>query len=782
MGGGERLPMRTSTIAVVVFVVVLSGTVAASTSVNASDPPLADAGLDQTVSPGTTVHLDANGSRDPDGRLSSVRWRIDGPAGSSVTPDCRSCRQTTFRPTTVGQYNVTLTVTDDDGQTRSDALEVVVEPDDGPVVSLAGPATTSQGRPTTIQANLTTTAGRLDTLAWVINGEFVRREPVTGTETTVSLTRRFDATGSVQVRAVAYDTGGHRGTASHGVTVTQPLEPPTPGPPPGPGEPQPTPEPGPPPTNGSQPGGGNPSFGITQLTAPTRATTSSAVPVTATVQNTGTARGTYPARLLVNGSEVGREPVTVDPSASGTATFRHQFTQPGTYNLTVGTQSTLLEVGPAVSGNSGRIFVETIHAPDEVQEGTTTTVYGRVVNTDTTTRTLDTPFAIDGRTVDTKSVTVEPSETRYVAFNATFDTPGARTVSIGTESTTVVVDPVADPPTFRVVRLTTPNQTLDVGERGTFIATVRNVGERPGTYDATLTVDGESVQTQSVALPVGAERQVRFTNSFADDGNYSVSVGTKQRSVEVVDFGQVRVSSLDVPNRVETDENFDVSATITNTYSHQEVQDFELYINGKLEGRKEYVSISGGSQTTVVWENRYLEHRGAFPRTFEIRVRYQRGNVTVVPPVTEDTSNAGSTCDGAYVWTDMDGDLVGCLDQNSTDIHYSDDGEEVWIDANGKDGLQISQDGEMVTIMNDTTVEEHGGKIPGNIVQKYKRKEYNTRYIGGKDEDSSSTIDLDGMNTKDGDSDDGTGSCPTCRSDPADSRIGCRTGTGCQIY
>ena len=749
MGGGEALPMRTSTVSIVVFVVLVSGTAVASTTVVASDPPLADAGLDQTVPPGTTVHLDANGSRDPDGRLTSVHWRIDGPAGSSATPDCRSCRQTTFSPTTVGQYNVTLTVTDDDGQTRSDTLEVVVEPDGGPSVSLDGPATATRGRPTTIRADLTTTSARLDTLAWVVDGELLRREPVSGTDTTVSLTRRFGTTGPVQVRAVAYDTTGRRGAESHGLTVTAPGLPRS-GTPPGAGTPQPTPSPGPPaagptpsprppapgptppgstPTNGSLPVGTVPSFAVTGLTAPARTTTNTSVPITATVENTGTARGTYTAELSVDGTRTEQTTVSIGPAASAVVTFRHRFTQPGTYTISVGNRSTMIEVDPAASsgGGGGRIFVDTITVPGDVQKGTTATIYGSVRNTGTTPRTLDTPFALDGRPIESQPVTVPAGETRAVTFTADFSDSGRRTVSIGNESASILVTPGSDPAVFRVTRIVAPDQTLDIGERGEFAATVRNVGDMHGTYNATLTVDGTPVQTRSVLLPAGSEEQVRFSDSFDDVGTHSVSIGSKSSSVDVADFGQIRVASLDVRNRVDSGERFDVTATIENTYSRGNVQQFELYVDGQLDGRKQFVTIPGGGQTTLVWENRHLEHRGAFPREFELRVRDQRRNVTVVPPVSSGPSNAGSTCPGGYVWTDMDGNMVGCLDKNSTDIHYSDNGSEVWIDANGRDGLQISRNGDLVTIMNDTAVEQYGGKVPASVVEENLNSKINKR-------------------------------------------------------
>lgn len=56
-----------------------------------NDAPLADAGLDQTVTRGTTVHLDGGESRDPDGTISDYKWTITTPTDEERTPDCTDC-------------------------------------------------------------------------------------------------------------------------------------------------------------------------------------------------------------------------------------------------------------------------------------------------------------------------------------------------------------------------------------------------------------------------------------------------------------------------------------------------------------------------------------------------------------------------------------------------------------------------------------------------------------------------------------------------------------------
>ncbi len=78
-------------------------------------PPVADAGEDIVAAPGDTVTFDGTGSYDPDGEIVSYAWSngLTGPAP-----------QTTYSST--GTYQVTLTVTDDEGATGTDTVAVSI--------------------------------------------------------------------------------------------------------------------------------------------------------------------------------------------------------------------------------------------------------------------------------------------------------------------------------------------------------------------------------------------------------------------------------------------------------------------------------------------------------------------------------------------------------------------------------------------------------------------------------------------------------------------------------
>jgi len=92
-----------------------------------NSPPTADAGGDQTVELGGVVILDGTGSEDEDGWIDSYAWDIEGAA---ITYYAESINYELFDE--AGTYEVTLTVTDNEGAEDSDTITITVAKKNGP--------------------------------------------------------------------------------------------------------------------------------------------------------------------------------------------------------------------------------------------------------------------------------------------------------------------------------------------------------------------------------------------------------------------------------------------------------------------------------------------------------------------------------------------------------------------------------------------------------------------------------------------------------------------------
>jgi len=238
--------MKRSSVALLLAVLLMGSLPAgvAEPAVVDNEPPLAAAGLDQTVEEGAWVLLDGGGSRDPDGEITRYEWTITAPNGSAVDPECPTCERTEFPATELGVYTVTLTVTDDDGASRSDTLYVTVEegePGEGPSVELSGPGALDEDADGSFTATIDEGSAAVEHVVWRIDGREVGRNHSVGS--TVTMTTAFSTVGRYDVSVTVEDAEGRTATDTVPVRVRPSLDP-GPGDPGDPGGPSDPEEPG----------------------------------------------------------------------------------------------------------------------------------------------------------------------------------------------------------------------------------------------------------------------------------------------------------------------------------------------------------------------------------------------------------------------------------------------------------------------------------------------------------------------------------------------------------
>lgn len=90
------------------------------------NPPIANAGADLQAKVNSSVTLNGTGSSDPDGAI-TYSWALTTlPSGSSASVNGATQATATFTPDVVGTYVATLTVTDTDNNTATDAVTIIV--------------------------------------------------------------------------------------------------------------------------------------------------------------------------------------------------------------------------------------------------------------------------------------------------------------------------------------------------------------------------------------------------------------------------------------------------------------------------------------------------------------------------------------------------------------------------------------------------------------------------------------------------------------------------------
>ena len=157
------------------------------TVVNA--PPVANAGVDQNVTPGAQVTLDGSGSRDDDGTITYAWTRKSG----SGDPTVMLSDTTAIKPTFTadmrdpGSTNVfhtfELTVTDDDGATDTDTVRIVIL---SPFVPLTANAGDDQSVTSGATVELDGSASEVDPRVGIGAYRWVRTGGTTGANVTLS--------------------------------------------------------------------------------------------------------------------------------------------------------------------------------------------------------------------------------------------------------------------------------------------------------------------------------------------------------------------------------------------------------------------------------------------------------------------------------------------------------------------------------------------------------------------------------------------------------------------
>ena len=199
---------------------LLRSNVTVTTGGPVNQPPTANAGADITIQlPISTVSLTGVGT-DPDGTISTYAWtKLSGPAGGTITTP--AVANTSITGLVQGTYVFTLTVTDNQGATATDNIQVTVN---AAAVNL--PPTANAGADNTVQLPATTVSltgagtdadGTISTYAWTkLSG------PAGGTITTPG-TANTSITGLIQgvyvFTLTVTDNLGATGTDNVQVTV-----------------------------------------------------------------------------------------------------------------------------------------------------------------------------------------------------------------------------------------------------------------------------------------------------------------------------------------------------------------------------------------------------------------------------------------------------------------------------------------------------------------------------------------------------------------------------------
>jgi len=187
-------------------------------TVRANRPPSAAlTGSPSTAETGETVSLDAGGSTDSDGSISEYRWDLDGDGTVERTTSAPTA-STSFGQS--GEYDVAVTVVDDDGATDVATWTVTVAANEPPVVSLAAsPAPAVPGQTVQLDASGSSDPdGSIVTYRWDTDGDASVERTTSG----ALVSTQYGQSGTYAVSVTVEDDEGATATTVHELAVRSP--------------------------------------------------------------------------------------------------------------------------------------------------------------------------------------------------------------------------------------------------------------------------------------------------------------------------------------------------------------------------------------------------------------------------------------------------------------------------------------------------------------------------------------------------------------------------------
>lgn len=314
----------------------------------------------------------------------------------------------------------------------------------------------------------------------------------------------------------------------------------------------------------------------------------------------------------------------------------------------------ILDVSAAIdfldTGESAEFDVSSAELVDEtILEGETAEVTAEVANVGDAEGEFTAVFDLtddsgETETVDTETVSLEPGETTTVTLSGVVEEAGAYSADVsGTDAGTLTVE---RPAVFELDDGSLNETVITTGETVTVSAAVDNVGDREGTFEAELLVDGDRAETTDVALGAGESDTVTFEYEPAEEGEYALVVAGDDNTGDrtETDAGTVTVTTpadLEVTDATLAEDailegdSVEVFATVENHGGSADTIALSLEVDGTVVDSTD-VAVNGGESVTVTFEERFDE-----TGSYEITVNgVEAGQLTVEKPALFEISEA----------------------------------------------------------------------------------------------------------------------------------------------
>jgi len=169
--------------------------------------------------------------------------------------------------------------------------------------------------------------------------------------------------------------------------------------------------------------------------------------------------------------------------------------------------------------------------------------------------------------------------------------------------------PSSDPsPDFSIASVDLGTAETTVGESVTVDVQVDNDGDADGEYTATLTADGESLDSETVEVNSNWHETFSLSAAFDEPGTYQLAVdGASAGTVTVTGEPDLAITGSSLgASSASSGETVTITATVENRGSADGEMTVPLLVDGEQIAEKT-ASVGAGAETTVTFEHTFEE-------------------------------------------------------------------------------------------------------------------------------------------------------------------------------
>jgi|GEM_PF-746387 len=397
------------------------------------------------------------------------------------------------------------------------------------------------------------------------------------------------------------------------------------------------------------------SFNVSSLETNSPVVQGDPLEVDAEIGNVGGENGTQNVSLAIDDTTVNETSVSLESGENQTVSFTVDTAdlEPGEYPLSVATENETAETTITVEEpvEPASFNVSSLETNSPVERGEQLEVDAEIGNVGGENGTQNVSLAINETTVNETSVSLESGENQTVSFTAdTADLePGEYLLSVATENetaeTTITVEEAGKPATFGV-SIDETNSPVIPGEPLAVEATLENVGDRAGTQDVEIAVDGTPGESTAVTLESGESQTVTLNYDTAnlEPGEYSLTVSTENETAEemviVEQPATFAIADVTAPETGQPGDEVTVRATIENIGDREGTQTVAYAIDDQVVDEPS-VTLAAGETTTISFTSQLSPGTS----THTIATDDDQASVTIeaVPADGEDANGNGET-------------------------------------------------------------------------------------------------------------------------------------------